>query len=599
MSSESDRCEVKDISMDKNENKALSTKIITLTKSCMLFFVVYAHQGLSDEFYVTPNVGLWGYRICQPLNYASTWRPQCEIWLKGTYSDSHCLNKQDPFPWDDESKLVPKALAYPGGKSATFNGWLNEGESLPYNGCYDGPPRYDHGYENYNVASIRLTREDGSTGWAYAERARDVKCPLWAPSCFGVSEKNLGAQCVTNGTPVAGNPITIATGNKYQYEVDIKADRPFGLSLKRYYNSQYSVPGALGYGWRHEYESSLRIDGESINVIRDDGKILPFASVNGQLDVYASDPDVNLSLRAVLDQSGVVEEYHLKTARDEEVYDIEGRLISITDRSGRTKTLVYDMASTAGGDDNSATLDRVISTYGTEIDLKYDTKGRVIEIIHAGSSLKYEYDTNGSLVEVILPDQTPDDDSDNPYKQFHYTQIGGSFFLTGITNENGNRYATWSYDDQGRAISSEHAGGVDKTTLTYNADGTTTVTNPLGKETTYHFTTINGVRKVTQVEGHPTATCAGANKSYQYDANGNIISKTDWNGVTTTYTYNMSRNLELSRTEAAGTPQEQTITTEWHPDYRLPVRITEPGRVTEYTYDAQGRQLSRKTSGVQ
>ncbi len=126
-----------------------------------------------------------------------------------------------------------------------------------------------------------------------------------------------------------------------------------------------------------------------------------------------------------------------------------------------------------------------------------------------------------------------------------------------------------------------------------------TVTNPLGKQTTYHFTTIHGVRKVTQVEGHPTASCEGANRSYSYDANGNIASKTDWNGVTTNYTYDMSRNLELTRTEAVGTPQERTITTEWHPDFRLPTKITEPKRITEYTYDAQGQQLSSKVSSTQ
>jgi YD repeat-containing protein len=106
------------------------------------------------------------------------------------------------------------------------------------------------------------------------------------------------------------------------------------------------------------------------------------------------------------------------------------------------------------------------------------------------------------------------------------------------------------------------------------------------------------VRKVAKVEGHPTSSCEGANKSYSYDANGNVISRTDWNGVTTTYTYDMDRNLELSRTEAAGTPQERTITTEWHPDFRLPVKITEPSKITSFSYDAQGRQLTSSVRSV-
>jgi YD repeat-containing protein len=37
--------------------------------------------------------------------------------------------------------------------------------------------------------------------------------------------------------------------------------------------------------------------------------------------------------------------------------------------------------------------------------------------------------------------------------------------LTGITDENGNRFATWAYDSQNRAILSEHAGGERTYTL--------------------------------------------------------------------------------------------------------------------------------------
>ena len=586
--------------MNIHNRKALTAKMAILSRSCILLFVVYSPLGLSDDFYVTPIVGQWKYDLCYYYNHPFAWASQCTNWDEGTWSSLQCLDMQDSRPWDDESKLVSKSLAYPGGVSAIFHGWLNKGESLPYNGCWNGPAAFKFGFEyGGNAAPISIKQEDGTTHWTYGTRYRDVTCPLWTTTtssgCLGISEKNLGRQCDT-----AGNPITVATGNKYQYEIDINSSHPFGLTFKRYYNSQNAVPGVLGYGWRHEYAAELKIDGESIKAIRSDGKILPFNAVDGQLDEYSSDADVDLFLSAVLDSGGKVEEYHLKTARDEEeIYDNKGKLISIADSSGHVKSLIYDIASTAGGDDNSETLDKVVSVYGTEMYLKHDTKNRVVEILLSGHSYNYEYDANGSLVKVILPDHTGDDDSDNQYKKYHYEQVGLVYLLTGITDENGNRYATWSYDEEGRAISSEHANGVDKTTLTYNADGTTTVTNPLGKQTTYHFTTIHGVKKVIQVEGHPTTSCEGANRSYSYDANGNIASKTDWNGVTTTYTYDTDRNLELSRTEAVGTPQERTTTTEWHTDFRLPTKITEPGKVTEYTYDAKGRQLSSKVSSVQ
>ena len=51
-----------------------------------------------------------------------------------------------------------------------------------------------------------------------------------------------------------------------------------------------------------------------------------------------------------------------------------------------------------------------------------------------------------------------------------------------------------------------------------------------------------------------------------YDANGNIASRTDFDGHQTTYVYDMTRNLETSRTEGlttagVATPATRTITT--------------------------------------
>jgi YD repeat-containing protein len=82
-----------------------------------------------------------------------------------------------------------------------------------------------------------------------------------------------------------------------------------------------------------------------------------------------------------------------------------------------------------------------------------------------------------------------------------------------------------------------------------------------------------------------------------YDANGFVASRTDFNDIVTTFV-NDSRGLQTSRTEAVGTPEERTITTEWHPTFRLPIRITEPGKITTFTYDAQGRLLERKVEAV-
>lgn len=219
--------------------------------------------------------------------------------------------------------------------------------------------------------------------------------------------------------------------------------------------------------------------------------------------------------------------------------------------------------------------------------------GQPLKLQTAGIEISYSYDDDNRLTSVSYPDGAT--------RKYHYNEAAHTsntdlpYALTGIsdvdTTGNETRYDTYSYDAQGRAVSSQHAGGADLTALTYNTDGTTTVTNALGKQSTYHFNVIHGVYKITQVEGHPSQGCAGANKFYTYDANGFMLSKTDWNGNITTYSRD-AKGRELSRTEASGTAQARTITTVWHSDFRLPTKVTEPGKITDYTYDAQSRLLS-------
>nr|WP_020564388.1 RHS repeat protein [Methylosarcina fibrata] len=93
--------------------------------------------------------------------------------------------------------------------------------------------------------------------------------------------------------------------------------------------------------------------------------------------------------------------------------------------------------------------------------------------------------------------------------------------------------------------------------------------------------------------------CNASASALTYDANGNVARRTDFNGHQTTYTYDLGRNLETGRTEGlttsgAATPETRTITTEWHPTFRLPTKITEPGRETAWTYDSLGN-VTQKT----
>lgn len=418
--------------------------------------------------------------------------------------------------------------------------------------------------------------------------------------------KNLGKQCGV------GNPIVQGIGNKFQTESDYSAGVLHGLQFERFYNSKVTKKGSLGAHWRSTLDRRLYVVDESTAVVtaeRPDGREYYFSGIAN--DLWVSDADSDMKLEEFINAgSGETDYWLLYTdSRAIEKYDRFGKLLSIQNDRGILLTFYYDIALVNGGDDDPATLDKVEDNFGNSLWFTYDTEGRISAMTDPeGDKYRYQYNTNDILNYVSYPDDTPTAagsnpfGEDNPYREYHYEDVNFLQALTGITDEKGNRFATWTYDAQGRAISSQHANGVESVTLDYThigdaTDPRVTVTNELGKDTTYHYTTLHGVRKVTLVEGHASANCAAANQNYTYDANGFLDEVTDWEGHVTDYDHD-GRGLEIQRVEAKGTPQERTITTQWHTEYRLPTKITEPDRVIDFTYDTSGQLLERRETPI-
>jgi len=417
--------------------------------------------------------------------------------------------------------------------------------------------------------------------------------------CVGANPKKAPRAdgCSAGPNIKVGNPIIVANGNKFQAEVDYKSSHSFGLNFTRFYNSTaYETISDIGSKWTHSLKRKVSATGTTTLAYRSNGQTFVFNYDNTN---WVGDVDIPDTLVELVDESSVRTGWEYRDTNDNiELFNVSGQLLSITNRAGQSKTFSYDITAIDGGDDNADTLDNVVGFGGEEMLFSHDSSNRITVMTDPeGNTYRYSYDDVGNLTGVVYPDDTPLDDSDNPTRTYHYENVSFPSHLTGLTDETGSR-VTWAFDSEGRAISSELQGGVDKSSLDFSVADQVTVTNPLGKDTTYHFTNLHGVKKVTQVEGHATESCSGANQNYTYDANGYIESKTDWQGNVTTYVHN-ERGLETSRTEASGTDEARTITTQWHDEFRLPIKITSPGQVTDFVYDDKGRLLSQTTHDVQ
>jgi YD repeat-containing protein len=393
--------------------------------------------------------------------------------------------------------------------------------------------------------------------------------------------------------PSTCNPIAIGSGNKWLNEVDLPVTSTFRF-VRSYNSNSGTLSSAVGKNWRITYSQFLGLGfTNAVWLYRPDGKSLKFL-VSGS--TYTADADITDRLYQETDAGGVLIGYRVETAdRYTERYNLKGKLISIANASGQTQTISYDPQNR---------LSAVTDHAGRQMTFTYNASNRISTLVDpSGGVTTYGYDANANLTSVTYPDAT--------VRQYHYENATFKNALTGITDERGVRYITYSYNSNGKAASEVKAGGVGSYGFAFGTNQTT-VTDPLGAVRTYDFQAVLGVMKNTGVSQPGGSGCGPAAEALTYDANGNVSSRTDFNGKKTTYVYDLTRNLETSRTEGlassgAALPETRTITTSWHATWRLPVQVNEyagasasgnPLRRTSTAYDDRGNVTSRSVTDV-
>jgi YD repeat-containing protein len=426
----------------------------------------------------------------------------------------------------------------------------------------------------------------------------------------------------------------LGSGNKFLRHDD---GLSWTVSFDRFYNSLSARAGfvelitgsssgvmPLGVGWTFDFLQQIRVPASS------PGKVWSIRSTGRVISFFAHSstwyPEVGVSDRLIelKNSSGVRTGWRYWDAAEEraETFDALGKLESVRERDGTVRTVTYSDGTDgsvsgnggfvldASGNPTTTVLPagrllRVQDSQGQKLTFGHDASGRIVKVTNSGGqSVRYGYDAANQLTTVTYPDST--------VRTYHYNEAahtGGADLpgaLTGITDENGARFATYQYNSDGRAIGESLAGGADAATLAYtqniNRNVTqTVVTDALGTTRTYSFATQFGVTRSTGVSQPGGPGCGAASSAITYDGNANVASRTDFAGNKTCYGNDLTRNLETVRVEGLGaadacpatpasyspTATQRRISTEWHPLWRLKVREAQPKKITTWVYHGQ------------
>jgi YD repeat-containing protein len=411
------------------------------------------------------------------------------------------------------------------------------------------------------------------------------------------ARKDVGRPCC-----FAGNPIDPSNANKYEEQVDYAGWGADPIRFVRSYNSRAGHNSAIGQIWRSNLDRAVNLVEKATAaayVRRADGKMLTFRlTKNGSavpLTPYDAGaqwtPDADVSDRLIRLEDGLGTTtgwtYYDAATEEFENYDAGGRLAAVRSRSGMVQAISYD---------GQGRPQAITNSFGRQLTFGYNPDGFINSITDpAGGVYQYSYTPLGYLTSATYPG--------GAMRQFVYNEPAFTAnanlpaALTGIFDELGNRYATFTYDQAGWAIATEHAEGVEKYTVSYSP--TTKVTDPLGTVRDYGFNPILGVSRSSGVS-QPCAHCGSSNASaIAYDANGNVTSRTDFNGAKMCYAYDSTRNLETARVEGAlasescatvlaNLPNRSDVrktSTQWHGTWRSPTKVGEPNRITSFVYN--------------
>jgi RHS repeat-associated protein len=460
--------------------------------------------------------------------------------------------------------------------SATPNGPLTYVANL-------GSPSYGPGYRQFydfhygGLAGTPPTQTCvayTATNGIEVDQWQALTCPTYytlsGNQCIDSNSDSIYSTQLTCQKPstLVGDPCDAASGEFTQTETDYSGP---ALTLTRYYHSATleSFHG-FGVGWTHNYAAQLVLNGGTpVGLLRPDGHHDPLVLESGS--VYESLSGASIHVQATGSNWAAYQ-----ADGSEEVYGSTGSLIQLISPGGAITTLNY----------TNGYLSSVVGPFGHTLQFGYNANNQISTVTGpAGNVITYSYDGQGNLASVLY--------QDGKTRTYQYTNTAFPNNLTGILDESGAQFLTVGYDSNGRASSSQNAGGANSVSLVFSAVSAT-VTDGLGGTTVFGFVApANYSPRVTSI-AHNGLTANYVVPSPSVDAQQRATQMTDANGNVTQYAYDIDHLT--SKTEAYGTARARTTSYQYLSTLSaLPTLITEPLRQTSNTYYPGTNTIQTKT----
>ncbi|MGH1541777.1 MAG: RHS repeat domain-containing protein [Arenicella sp.] len=382
------------------------------------------------------------------------------------------------------------------------------------------------------------------------------------------------------------NPCNPATGAKLAKAIDITTG---DLQFVRHYNSRGYSDAGFGENWTHNYYKRLTggtSTGDDVSLVTGSGQQMNFPYSQAQTDlagqgvpVYTSVDSRNISIAVVPSTYGI-QSYFLRQPNGVvERYDEYGRLTQMDDR-GVVTDITYN---------REGLMTKISTDVGHSLNFTYNPDDTISQITTgSGEVYNYAYQQN-TLASVTYPSEN----GAGVTRQYHYENANFKYHLTGITDENQQRFGTYGYDTAGRTILSEHAQTTNgqpqhQFTFSYEGIGQTLVTDPDGTQQRWTFSRNKGFNNAVQKQN----LTDNKSRLQSFDSNNNLLERIDPEGRIIQFSYNAQDQM-VSKTIAAGTAQQRQINYEYAlPASNVVTRISEPSvragesKVTDITYDS-------------